>query len=115
MTAKGARSRRPRGEMRTLASGCRSYRFGVAGGAALAAWLCGAPAYAQQATFHLDRLEVWGSPDDGIGVLRPVTNDKPIFFGQLALGYSVNPLHTSTLTSDPATLAASSAAVIAGQ
>jgi outer membrane protein OmpA-like peptidoglycan-associated protein len=81
----------------------------------LAAWLCASPAYAQQATFHLDRLEVWGAPDDGIGIVRPDTNDKPVFFGQLALGYSINPLHTATLTNDTATLKASSGAVVAGQ
>jgi OmpA-OmpF porin, OOP family len=90
-------------------------RAGVAGASALAAWLCASPAHAQQATFHLDRLEVWGAPDDGIGVVRAVTNDKPIFFAQLALGYSVNPLRTSIMTSDAATLAASSGAVIGGQ
>jgi outer membrane protein OmpA-like peptidoglycan-associated protein len=66
-------------------------------------------------TFHLDRLEVWGAPDDGIALFRPATNDRPIFFGQLALGYSVNPLHTSNITSDAAVVNASSAGVIQGQ
>jgi OOP family OmpA-OmpF porin len=113
MTVKGTRARRPRGRIRRSPYWGR--QAGVVAASALAWWLCASPAHAQQATFHLDRLEIWGAPDDGIGIVRPVTNDKPIFFGQFALGYSVNPLHTSTLTSDPATLAASSNAVIAGQ
>ena len=50
-------------------------------------------AKAQQSTLHLDRLEVPGSPEDGLVLYRPVTQPKPIFFGQLALGYSRNPLH----------------------
>ncbi len=61
-------------------------------------------AKAQQSTFHLDRLEVPGSPEDGLVLYRPVTQPKPIFFGQLALGYSRNPLHLSNITSDKATL-----------
>ncbi|WP_394826231.1 OmpA family protein [Pendulispora albinea] len=59
------------------------------------ALLCSTRANAQQTTFHLDRLEIAGSPEDGLVMWRPVTQPKPIFFGQLALGYSRNPLHTS--------------------
>jgi OOP family OmpA-OmpF porin len=72
-------------------------------------------AHAQTPTLTLDRLQVWGAPDDGIGILRPVTNDKPIFFAQLALGYSLNPLHTVNITSDTLTLAQSSSIVMQGQ
>jgi OOP family OmpA-OmpF porin len=75
----------------------RGHRVAIAAAGALALVLGAAPARAQQQTFHLDRLEVWGAPDDGIGIVRPVTNDKTIFFAQLALGLSLNPLHTSTL------------------
>jgi outer membrane protein OmpA-like peptidoglycan-associated protein len=77
--------------------------------------LLSARAGAQVSTFHLDRLEVWGAPDDGIALFRPATNDRPIFFGQLALGYSLNPLHTTNITSNAAILGASSAGVVQGQ
>jgi OmpA-OmpF porin, OOP family len=95
-----------------------SHRFGVATAAALALGLCAPRAEAQQQNFHLDRLEVWGAPDDGIGVQRPVTNDKTIFFAQLALGFSLNPLHTSTVINT--SVASGSAttfpnAIVAGQ
>jgi outer membrane protein OmpA-like peptidoglycan-associated protein len=66
---------------------------------ALAATAFGGRAEAQTQTPTLDRLVVWGAPDDGIGIMRPVTNDKPIFFAQFALGYSLNPLHVNDLTS----------------
>ena len=39
-------------------------------------------------------------PDDGLVLMRPVTQPKTIFFGQLALGYSRDPLHTSNITND---------------
>jgi outer membrane protein OmpA-like peptidoglycan-associated protein len=69
-------------------------------------------ASAQQKTFHLDRLEMPGAPDDGIALFRPVTNQRTIFFGQLGLGYQLRPLRTSTITSDEATIDRSSSAVI---
>jgi OOP family OmpA-OmpF porin len=65
----------------------------------LAALMCAARAQAQTPTFALDRMQVWGAPDDGIGIFRPYTNDKPIFFGQLGLGYSLNPLRVNDITS----------------
>jgi outer membrane protein OmpA-like peptidoglycan-associated protein len=67
---------------------------------------------AQQHTFELDRLVVWGAPDDGIGIFRPVTNDKPIFFGQLALGYSLNPLHVNDLTSGNIPIVPNSSSIV---
>jgi len=66
--------------------------LGVAGAAA--------DASAQQRTFKLDRLEVPGAPDDGVGVFRPITNQRPIFYGQLAIGYSFRPLRTATIATD---------------
>ncbi|HWL86334.1 MAG TPA: OmpA family protein [Polyangiaceae bacterium] len=69
------------------------------------AMLCSARAEAQQTTFKLDRLEIPGAPEDGLVLYRPVTQPKPIFFGQLALGYSRNPLHLSNIVTDRATLA----------
>jgi OOP family OmpA-OmpF porin len=93
----------------------RARRVGLACAAALAFALPSAPALAQQATFHLDRLEMAGAPDDGIVLFRPVTQQRTVFFAQLGLGYSLNPLHTSNLTTDKATLRASSGAVIHDQ
>jgi OmpA-OmpF porin, OOP family len=72
-------------------------------------------AAAQQSTFHLDRLEVPGAPDDGVVLFRPVTEDKPTFYAQLGLGYSANPLRTSDITSNAAALGASSINVISTQ
>ncbi len=82
---------------------------------AAAAMCVPAQASAQTKTFHLDRLEVPGGPDDGLVLSRPVTQPKPIFFGQLALGYSRNPLHTSNITNDAATLRASTTGVVRDQ
>lgn len=72
-------------------------------------------AQAQQRTFKLDRLEIPGAPEDGLVLFRPVTQPKPIFFGQLALGYSLNPLHTSNVINDRQTLQNSSTGVIQDQ
>jgi outer membrane protein OmpA-like peptidoglycan-associated protein len=72
-------------------------------------------ASAQQTTFTLDRMMVPGGPDDGIAIFRPVTQDKFIFFAQLGLGYSANPLHTATVVHDTGTLTASSYGLIQGQ
>jgi len=105
--------------LRTLGASTQNrfsgHRVRLAGACALAATLVSARASAQVPTFHLDRLEMWGAPDDGIAIFRPVTNDKPIFFAQLGLGYSLNPLHTSNITSESAVINASSAGVIQGQ
>ena len=74
-----------------------------------------ARANAQNSTFHLDRLEIPGAPDDGLVLMRPVTQPKTIFFGQLAFGYSRNPLHTSNMTNEVSTLRASDTGVIQDQ
>jgi hypothetical protein len=61
-------------------------------------------ATAQQSTFYLDRLTLGGAPDDGIAVWRPVMSPKTRFFGQMALGLSVNPLRASTVAPNAAAL-----------
>jgi outer membrane protein OmpA-like peptidoglycan-associated protein len=73
------------------------------------------PAEAQQKTFHLDRLEVPGAPEDGLAIFRPETNQRTIFFGQLGVGYDFRALRTSTITSDQPTLDRSKSAVIKDQ
>ncbi len=51
---------------------------------------------AQQRTFYLDRLDIGGSPNDGFAAWRPRMYEKTVFFGQAALGYTLNPLKGST-------------------
>lgn len=80
-----------------------------------AATLSTETASAQQKTFHLDRLEMPGAPDDGVVLFRPVTNQRTIFFGQLGIGYQLRPLRTSTITSDSDTLRRSRSSVIQDQ
>ncbi len=65
----------------------------------MAAWVgASSPAAAQQNTFHLDRLEVPGAPDDGLALFRPVTQPHAIVYGQLGLGYSLDPLRMSAIS-----------------
>jgi outer membrane protein OmpA-like peptidoglycan-associated protein len=73
------------------------------------------PAQAQQQTFHLDRLEVPGAPDDGVALFRPVTHEGTIFYAQLGLGLAINPLRTKDITNDGSTLQASRTNVISDQ
>jgi len=61
-------------------------------GAALFALISPTIAHAQSNTFSLDRLRIGGAPDDGIAVWRPEIGDRARIFGQLALGFSLNPL-----------------------
>jgi outer membrane protein OmpA-like peptidoglycan-associated protein len=72
-------------------------------------------AHAQTSTFTLDRMMVPGGPDDGIAIYRPATQDKEIFFAQIGLGYSVNPLHTVNVIHDQGVLNASPSGLIQGQ
>src|SRR5580704_12780872 len=58
--------------------------------------LCGT-ASAQQNTFHLDRLEVPGAPDDGLVLFRPTTQERAIVYGQIGLGLQINPLRMSDI------------------
>jgi len=59
---------------------------------AAATFLPAAAARAQAPTFYLDRLMMAGAPDDGIAVWRPQMGEKTRFFGQLGMGFSLNPL-----------------------
>ncbi len=87
------------------------WRLGRARAGALAVATCGAvfarSAAAQQQTFHLDRLEVPGAPDDGLVLFRPVTHHEATFFAQLGLGLAINPLRMSNVSKDAAVLRAS--------
>jgi OOP family OmpA-OmpF porin len=56
------------------------------------------PAVAQQQTFHLDRLEVPGAPDDGVVLFRPDVQDAAMVYGQLGLGLAVDPLRMGNIT-----------------
>src|SRR5208283_1930099 len=84
-----------------------------------ASLLATASAWAQQPTFHLDRLEMPGAPDDGMVLFRPVTQQNTIIYGQLGLGYSLNPLRMSDILPNSAvggsTLRASDANAITNQ
>ena len=77
-----------------------------------AALLFPAAASAQQSTFHLDRIEVPGAPDDGVAIFRPVTQQRTIVYGQFGLGYQVNPLRTSSIINDSTVQKRSAHAVI---
>jgi OOP family OmpA-OmpF porin len=72
-------------------------------------------AEAQQKTFHLDRLEMPGAPDDGVVLFRPQTQQRTIFYGQLALGYQFRPLRMKSITTEQATLNRSPSAAISNQ
>ena len=62
---------------------------------------------AQQQTFHLDRLEVPGAPDDGLVLFRPQTLPHASVYAQLGIGFSLNPLRLSDITNDRTTLSRS--------
>ncbi len=55
---------------------------------------------AQTHTFTVDRLNMAGAPDDGIGVWRPEVGRDTRFFGQLGLGFAVNPLRVDNYVDD---------------
>src|SRR6185369_17036024 len=74
------------------------FRSFLAAAVFVIALLPGREAKAQQKTFHLDRLEVPGGPEDGVAMFRPVTEQRNIFFGQLGIGYQLRPLRTNTIT-----------------
>jgi outer membrane protein OmpA-like peptidoglycan-associated protein len=70
---------------------------------------------AQQQTFHLDRLEVPGAPDDGVVLFRPRARDHAIFYAQLGLGLAVDPLRTGNITNVPSIQRVSAGNVITDQ
>ena len=55
-------------------------------------------AEAQQKTMYLDRITMAGAPDDGIAVWRPYMAPRSRFFGQMALGFALNPLRLRTIS-----------------
>jgi outer membrane protein OmpA-like peptidoglycan-associated protein len=83
--------------------------------ATLATFVAPRTAAAQQQTFHLDRLEVPGAPDDGIILFRAAAQPKPTFYAQFGLGYSADPLRTSDITNNPQARAASPTNIITTQ
>ncbi len=84
-------------------------------GLALVGFLAPLDASAQSRTFHLDRLDVAGGPDDGVVLVRPKFRKTPNLFAQVGMGYMLNPLKTSTLTADAITLRGSGRGVIEHQ
>jgi outer membrane protein OmpA-like peptidoglycan-associated protein len=91
------------------------FRWAVAALVAAGALMAPRASNAQQQTFHLDRLEVPGAPDDGLVLFRPVTNERAIVYGQLGLGLSLDSLRTSDITNDAVALRNSKANVVTSQ
>jgi len=73
------------------------FSFAIACSALLVALVATQRAEAQQRTFYLDRLQIGDEPEDGFAVWRPRMKEKTMFFGQMALGYSLKPLRGSTV------------------
>jgi OOP family OmpA-OmpF porin len=61
--------------------------------------LASVPAHAQSGTFYLDRAQISGAPDDGFMVWRPYMSEKTRFYGNAALGFTLNPLRSETVAS----------------
>ncbi len=57
-------------------------------------------AKAQTSTFTVDRLVMAGAPDDGIGIWRPDVAKNTRFFGQVGLGFAVNPFRIDNYVDD---------------
>jgi OOP family OmpA-OmpF porin len=90
-------------------------KWGFAALAVFALLLRPSPAAAQQHTFHLDRLEVPGAPEDGLVLFRPVTHPNPIFYTQLAVGFAIDPLRMRDITDQTTVLRASPSDIITTQ
>ena len=73
----------------------------LAGAAIAVGALTSGEARAQQKTLYLDRLNMAGAPEDGIGIWRPQMGPKTRFFGQLGLGFALNPLRVQNEVDDP--------------
>lgn len=96
---------------RRLGLGTRSAAAVGAALAALGATISWTPsAQAQQQTFHLDRLEVPGAPDDGLILFRPYQQSPPTFYAQLGVGFAYAPFRMSNITNNPGWLHASASA-----
>ncbi len=50
---------------------------------------------------YLDRLFIGGAPEDAIGLWRPYWNPKTRFFGQLGMGFALNPFRIENHRDDP--------------
>ncbi|HRI70471.1 MAG TPA: OmpA family protein, partial [Polyangium sp.] len=59
-------------------------------------------AEAQSTTLYLDRLFIGGAPEDAIGLWRPYWHPKTRFFGQLGMGFSLNPFRVQNHQDNPA-------------
>jgi outer membrane protein OmpA-like peptidoglycan-associated protein len=57
--------------------------------------------HAQQRTFYLDRLQMSGTPDDGLVAWRPYTHERTRIYVDGALGFTLNPLRGGPLTDNP--------------
>jgi OmpA-OmpF porin, OOP family len=93
--ARAATPRRP-SLLRRVASACSAV-------IAAAAVLVAAPAEAdaQQSTMYLDRLFMGGAPEDAIGLWRPQFNPQTRFFGQLGMGFALNPFRIENHQDNP--------------
>ena len=58
------------------------------------------PAWAQTATFLLDRAQLSGAPDDGFMVYRPYQGEETRVYVNGALGFALNPLRDGHLQDD---------------
>ncbi|HLK37431.1 MAG TPA: OmpA family protein [Polyangiaceae bacterium] len=92
-----------------------SAKWSFAAVAATGLLLGSVDARAQQHTFHLDRLEVPGAPDDGLVLFRPVVRHDTILYTQLGLGFSIDPLRTRDISNQESVLRASPSNVITSQ
>jgi len=79
----------------------RCWKGALAGALALAGVGLSPSAQAQGHTFHLDRLEMPGAPDDGLALFRPVTQPNTIVYAQIGFGYTLNPLRMSDILTGP--------------
>lgn len=76
-------------------------RFVLAGALCGAALLSSQAARAQQQTPYIDRAQISGTPDDGFMVWRPYQGRQTRFYGNFALGYTLNPLRDSSVATGP--------------
>jgi OmpA-OmpF porin, OOP family len=79
------------------ALGRKLARWALGLAAAVVAMAVTAPVSAQNRTFYLDRVQISGAPDDGYVVWRPNMYERTRFYGMMTLGWTLNPLHASTV------------------
>lgn len=79
------------------------FRLCTAGRAGRAGWLVAlfiaayAPSALAQRAFYLDRVQIGGSPQDGLVSRRPFVGQSSRIFGSLTAAYVLNPLRASTV------------------